>query len=361
MTSNFTPATADAASNRDSWLARFSRRATYWSGTSTAFGIAALTIIVWLATGPLFRFSDTWQLVINTGTTIVTFLMVFLIQRAQNKDSRAVHLKLNELVAAMRGASNRLINVEELTEAEVKVLHEHYCALVELAKADTQPTESHSVEDGDGAPQGEDEGRLAAPPRIATRPRGHPDRQALRRPLARPAGIRFRGVDHPGIVRVVELLAAGGAALVDREAFGAADRVFGGLGRERGRTSLGEDIFAPRIELHESEAGDVGWGGGFGRRGLQFHRALPVRCESAERFAKVVPRRRGEPFSIVDPRYWSCLHSLSRHNQRGLPTWNDQRRFGKSCAMRVPNGSNTTRPGWPRRSPFIRSCRWPRC
>ena len=104
-------------------------------------------IVVWLATGPVFGFSDTWQLVINTSTTIITFLMVFLIQRAQNKDSRAIHLKLNELVAAVRGASNRLINVEDLTEEEVRMLHQHYCTLGELAKRDRRLTESHSVEE----------------------------------------------------------------------------------------------------------------------------------------------------------------------------------------------------------------------
>jgi len=134
---------------RETLLGRFARAATDWSGSSAAFGLATLTIVAWLATGPLFGYSDTWQLVINTSTTIVTFLMVFLIQRAQNKDSRAVHLKLNELVAAMKGASNRLINVEDLTEDEVRILHQHYCALVELAKADQRLTDSHSVEEAE--------------------------------------------------------------------------------------------------------------------------------------------------------------------------------------------------------------------
>jgi low affinity Fe/Cu permease len=133
--------------SRESPLALLSRYATVWSGSSTAFGLAVLVVIVWLVTGPFFGFSDTWQLVINTGTTIVTFLMVFLIQRAQNKDSLAIHLKLNELVAAMKGASNRLINSEGLTEEEIKTLHAHYCALVELAKADQMLGQSHSVEE----------------------------------------------------------------------------------------------------------------------------------------------------------------------------------------------------------------------
>ncbi|OWK34526.1 putative membrane protein [Fimbriiglobus ruber] len=109
--------------------------------------MAALIVVLWIASGPFFHFSDTWQLVINTGTTIVTFLMVFLIQRTQNKDSQAVHLKLNELVAAMSGASNRLINVESLSEGEIKILHAHFCKLVELAKADEKLTDSHSVEE----------------------------------------------------------------------------------------------------------------------------------------------------------------------------------------------------------------------
>src|SRR5262245_11344315 len=85
---------------------QFSSSVTRWTGSTTAFGMACATILVWAVLGPVFHFSDTWQLVINTGTTIVTFLMVFLIQRSQNKDSLAVQLKLNELVAAVKGASN---------------------------------------------------------------------------------------------------------------------------------------------------------------------------------------------------------------------------------------------------------------
>ncbi len=135
------------SSRSESFLAKFARAATDWSGSSSAFGLAVLVILVWILTGPMFGYSDTWQLVINTGTTIVTFLMVFLIQRAQNKDSRAVHLKLNELVAAMPGASNRLINVEDLTEEDVAILHRYFVALVELAKSDHQLTKSHSVEE----------------------------------------------------------------------------------------------------------------------------------------------------------------------------------------------------------------------
>ena len=128
-------------------LERTSTWATRWSGSSWAFATAVGIIAIWLITGPFFNFSDTWQLVINTGTTIVTFLMVFLIQRGQNKESMSIQLKLNELVAAMAGASNRLINVEDLSEGEVRTLHLHYAKLVELAKKDLEMTVSHSIED----------------------------------------------------------------------------------------------------------------------------------------------------------------------------------------------------------------------
>jgi low affinity Fe/Cu permease len=131
------------------WLERASRAATERTGSSLAFGLAFGIIIVWGLTGPIFGFSDTWQLVINTGTTIVTFLMVFLIQRSQNKDSAAIHLKLNELVAALGGASNRLISAEELTEDEVQILRAHYLRLVELAKQDEDFTCAHSIEEAE--------------------------------------------------------------------------------------------------------------------------------------------------------------------------------------------------------------------
>ncbi len=130
-------------------LERLSLKATQLTGTSTAFILAASVIVVWGLTGPIFHFSDTWQLVINTGTTIVTFLMVFLIQRAQNKDALAIHLKLNEIVAALEGASNRLIDVEDLTEQEIKTLHKHYQTLATMAKKDLSITQSHSVEEAE--------------------------------------------------------------------------------------------------------------------------------------------------------------------------------------------------------------------
>jgi len=125
----------------------FSKAITRFTGSTAAFGIALGVILVWAVVGPLFGYSDTWQLVINTGTTIVTFLMVFMIQRSQNKDSLAIHLKLNEIVAAMQGASNRLIDVEDLSEKELATLQGFYAELAKLARDETKITESHSVEE----------------------------------------------------------------------------------------------------------------------------------------------------------------------------------------------------------------------
>jgi low affinity Fe/Cu permease len=130
-------------------LEQFSLKATKATGTSMAFILALSVIIVWGVTGPLFHYSDTWQLVINTSTTIVTFLMVFLIQRAQNKDAQAIHIKLNEIVAALEGASNNLIDVEDLTEEEISTLHTHFQKLVQMAKKDMKLTQSHSVEEAE--------------------------------------------------------------------------------------------------------------------------------------------------------------------------------------------------------------------
>lgn len=129
---------------------RFARSATAFSGSTTALVLAGSVVLAWALSGPLFGFSETWQLVINTGTTVVTFLMVFLIQRAQNKESLAVQLKLNELVAAMQGASNRMVNVEDLSEDELGVLHEHYATLARLAKEETDLRASHSVDEAGG-------------------------------------------------------------------------------------------------------------------------------------------------------------------------------------------------------------------
>jgi low affinity Fe/Cu permease len=128
-------------------VARFSSFVTVQSGGTLAFGAAFALVVVWLALGPVFGFSDSWQLVINTTTTIVTFLMVFLIQRAQNKESRATNIKLNEIIAAIDGASNRLIDVEDLSEEELDTLHRHFQSLSRMAKHDSNLTRSHSIEE----------------------------------------------------------------------------------------------------------------------------------------------------------------------------------------------------------------------
>lgn len=108
-----------------SFFNRFSTKVTKITGSAHAFLVALVIVIIWAATGPVFHYSDTWQLVINTGTTIVTFLMVFIIQHSQNKDTKAVQLKLDELIAASN-ASNKLINVENLTEEELDRFNEFY-------------------------------------------------------------------------------------------------------------------------------------------------------------------------------------------------------------------------------------------
>ncbi|MFL6280055.1 MAG: low affinity iron permease family protein [Vicinamibacterales bacterium] len=131
------------------WLERSASAVTRWTGSTSAFVLACGIILVWGLSGPIFKFSNTWQLVINTGTTIVTFLMVFLIQRTQNKDSLALHLKLNEVVAAVEGASNRLIDVESLTEQDLEVLHSHYARLAQMAQQELNLTQSHSIDEAE--------------------------------------------------------------------------------------------------------------------------------------------------------------------------------------------------------------------
>lgn len=126
---------------------KFSTKVTKATGSSTAFILAFLVIIVWGITGPAFNFSNTWQLVINTGTTIITFLMVFIIQQSQNKDTTAVQLKLNELIAASSTASNRLIAVEDLTAKDLETIKKFYSALSELAKKETDIHKTHSIDE----------------------------------------------------------------------------------------------------------------------------------------------------------------------------------------------------------------------
>ncbi|WP_250516879.1 low affinity iron permease family protein [Caballeronia sp. INDeC2] len=107
----------------------FASAVTRWAGSPVAFGLAVISVVIWLVSGPIFHFSEGWQLVINTGTTIVTFLMVFLIQQSANKDSIALHLKLNELLASHRLASNQLIGIEDATEDELRKLAAAYLKL----------------------------------------------------------------------------------------------------------------------------------------------------------------------------------------------------------------------------------------
>ncbi|QHS57718.1 low affinity iron permease family protein [Mucilaginibacter sp. 14171R-50] len=128
---------------------RFANWATIATGSSGAFITAITVILIWIVTGPIFQYSDTWQLIINTGTTIVTFLMVFLIQKSQNKDSKAVHLKLNELLASHAGASNRMVNIEDLTEQELDHLYKFYIRLSNLAEEEDDITCTHSIDAAD--------------------------------------------------------------------------------------------------------------------------------------------------------------------------------------------------------------------
>ena len=117
------------------------------AGKPAAFLVAVLLIVIWAAAGPIFHYSDTWQLVINTSTTIITFLMVFVIQQTQNKDTTALHLKLNELISSSGDASNNLVSIEDLTEEELEVLKNFYIKLAELAKKEKNIHSSHSLDE----------------------------------------------------------------------------------------------------------------------------------------------------------------------------------------------------------------------
>ena len=125
-----------------SLFSRFAKSTARASGRPSAFFLAVVVILVWAITGPLFRFSDTWQLVINTGTTIITFLMVFLIQCTQNRDSEAVQIKLDELIRAIEGAHNALLDLEELEEDELDRIRDGYTKLAEQSRKDLQKEET---------------------------------------------------------------------------------------------------------------------------------------------------------------------------------------------------------------------------
>lgn len=134
------------AKSKQSVFEKFSNWATKFTGSSYAFIGATTIVIAWAVSGPLFDYSETWQLVINTGTTIITFLMVFLIQKAQNKDSKAIQIKLNELIASHEKASNRIVDIEDLTEKELDQLHLYYEKLSSFAKEDIDIHTSHSID-----------------------------------------------------------------------------------------------------------------------------------------------------------------------------------------------------------------------
>src|SRR5215212_3848359 len=144
---------------------RFSTRVTKVTGSPWAFIVAFLIVIIWGITGPLFEYSDTWQLVINTGTTIITFLMVFLIQQTQNKDTLALQIKLNELIATNKNASNRLIDSEDLTGEELEVLKKFYIKMSEKAKAEQDLKQTHSIEDAVDDEDAKEQNKKNKPPK----------------------------------------------------------------------------------------------------------------------------------------------------------------------------------------------------
>ena len=126
---------------------KFASLVTKLTGSTAAFSVAFLIVVVWAICGPFLNYSAGWQMVINTGTTIITFLMVFLIQKAQNKDSLAIQLKLNELVAAHEFASNRLVDVENMTEEELRVIQKYYKKLSDFTQQEEDLRKSHSIDE----------------------------------------------------------------------------------------------------------------------------------------------------------------------------------------------------------------------
>ena len=128
------------------WYARFTRAIARFCGRPIVFVLAVGTILAWIVTGPLFGFSDTWQLVINTATTIITFLMVFLIQSSQNRDTEAIQVKLDELIRATQGAHNALLDLEELGEEELDLFRNRYLALARAAGNDVNTLDTGSPE-----------------------------------------------------------------------------------------------------------------------------------------------------------------------------------------------------------------------
>jgi low affinity Fe/Cu permease len=146
---------------RHSAFDNFAARVTAWVGSPWAFALALLSVLIWAVTGPAFHFSETWQMVINTGTTIVTFLMVFIIQQSQNKDALAVHIKLNELLAAHEFTSNRVVAIEDLDESELETLRKFYCELAVLAKEENGLKRTHSLDEAEHLHERKTKGRTS--------------------------------------------------------------------------------------------------------------------------------------------------------------------------------------------------------
>ncbi|MBS7233546.1 low affinity iron permease family protein [Flavobacterium psychroterrae] len=154
---------------KSSAFEKFATHVSKAAGSTTAFIGAFLIVVVWAISGPVFDYSETWQLVINTGTTIITFLMVFLIQKAQNKDSLAIQLKLNELVASNEYSSNSLVDIESMTEEEMIIVQKYYHRLSELAKKDESIRNSHSIAEAQDQHERKDKNRTKSRTRNITK------------------------------------------------------------------------------------------------------------------------------------------------------------------------------------------------
>lgn len=152
------------ASTLTGWFSRFAQQTSVWTGHPLAFLLAVAVIVVWIVTGPLFNYSDTWQLVINTGTTIVTFLMVFLIQNTQNRDMLAVQLKLSKLVLAMKGAENKFAAIEDLSDEELQQLHNDCRERAEMTGEHIEDRQEAKRSNGNGAQQAQSTAPRASKP-----------------------------------------------------------------------------------------------------------------------------------------------------------------------------------------------------
>jgi low affinity Fe/Cu permease len=160
-----------SASSRRSWFTRFANGASRATGKPVTFVLALVIVAVWAVTGPMFGFSDTWQLIINTGTTIVTFLMVFLIQNTQNRDSEAMHVKMDELIRALEGAHNALLDLEELDDRTLDTIRGRYRKLAEKARDDILAGKLDiGCEDVDENDEDEAASRAASRKKIPTKP-----------------------------------------------------------------------------------------------------------------------------------------------------------------------------------------------